>query len=116
MSNASRLSRKLAMRLAALAAPCLLMAAALPVTSQQPTDEKSPVQSPDDRTDSLAKGIVGSKHDFSDGGRVPRDLCSPCHTPHITASQAPLLVKRSAAIEPQRPYQTKAGELSEASL
>lgn len=38
----------------------------------------------------FSAGLVGSKHDFTDSGRVPRDLCLPCHTPHITAGQAPL--------------------------
>ena len=66
--------------------------------------------------DPLARGIVGTKHDFSADGRVPRDLCLPCHTPHITAAQAPLLVKRPAATTPARAYGTPAGALNEASL
>jgi predicted CXXCH cytochrome family protein len=84
-------------------------------TQQQPPAEAKATAEAD-RDEKLARGIIGTKHDFSDSGRVPRDLCSPCHTPHITAAQAPLLVKRSARIEPQRPYQTKAGELNDASL
>lgn len=63
---------------------------------------------------SRAGGIVGSKHDFSGAGAVPRDLCTPCHTPHITAAQAPLLVGGPEA--PLRSYKTPAGQLDAASL
>ena len=41
--------------------------------------------------ESWAGGLIGSKHDFSQGGATPRDLCLTCHTPHITAARAPLL-------------------------
>ncbi len=63
-----------------------------------------------------ARGIVGSKHDFSDAGRLPRDLCLPCHTPHISASEAPLLVASAAGRGSTRSYQTRVGELDAASL
>lgn len=63
-----------------------------------------------------AAGIVGSKHDFTDGGRIPKDLCLPCHTPHISASQAPLLLSESATSRPTRSFATPAGELDAASL
>lgn len=81
-----------------------------------PRPTGSPPPGADASIDAFASGIVGSKHDFSAGGQVPRDLCLPCHTPHITAAQAPLLVGRSAAIQPVRPYGTPAGELDQASL
>ncbi len=68
-----------------------------------------------DSLQSFASGIVGSKHDFSDGGRIPRDLCTPCHTPHITAAQAPLLV-RFATTQPVRAYDTRVAGLDAASL
>lgn len=83
----------------------------------QNTDAPKPALGVDDASlDPLARGIVGTKHDFSAEGRVARDLCLPCHMPHITAAQAPLLVKRSAATTPTRAYGTPAGELNEASL
>lgn len=66
--------------------------------------------------DSYAGGLIGSKHDFSDGGRIPRDLCTACHTPHITNAQAPLLVRRPAATQPTRSYRTAVGDLNDASL
>ncbi|MGE0480248.1 MAG: cytochrome c3 family protein [Phycisphaerae bacterium] len=64
----------------------------------------------------FAGGLVGSKHDFTDGGRVPGDLCTPCHTPHITAAQAPLLVQRPTATQPVRSYQSAFGELDASSV
>lgn len=64
----------------------------------------------------LAPGIVGSAHDFSARGRVPADLCLPCHTPHITAAEAPLMLTAAAAGGSTRSYQTRAGELDAASL
>jgi predicted CXXCH cytochrome family protein len=69
-----------------------------------------------DLVDSFAGGIIGTKHDFSDGGRLPRDLCLPCHTPHITAAEAPLLARRPADATPGRRYSTRAGGLDAASL
>jgi predicted CXXCH cytochrome family protein len=59
---------------------------------------------------------VGSKHDFTGGGRVDRDLCLPCHTMHLSATQAPLRVQRPNTREPLRPWQTRGIELDAASL
>ncbi len=67
-------------------------------------------------TDRWSGGLLGSKHDFSQNGAFARDLCLPCHTPHITNAEAPLLVRKPAASQPTRSYRTPAGELSEASL
>ena len=67
-------------------------------------------------TDRWSGGLLGSKHDFSQSGAIARDLCLPCHTPHITNAEAPLLVRKPAASQPTRSYRTPAGELSEASL
>lgn len=61
-------------------------------------------------------GIAGTKHDFTGEGRVARDLCLPCHTPHITASQAPLRINRPAAGQPLPSYQTPGSDLNSASL
>ena len=43
--------------------------------------------------DSFAGGLVGSKHDFTAGGVANRNLCQPCHTLHITTTEAPLLIQ-----------------------
>lgn len=66
--------------------------------------------------DGFAGGLVGSKHDFTDGGRVPGDMCTPCHTPHITAAQAPLLVQRPTATQPVRSNRSAYGELDAVSI
>ncbi|MBW7904468.1 MAG: cytochrome c3 family protein [Phycisphaerae bacterium] len=63
-----------------------------------------------------AGGIVGSKHDFTQGGAAVRDLCLPCHTPHITASEAPLLTQRASGRMRPRGYGAMGIELDAASL
>ncbi|MBL8880111.1 MAG: hypothetical protein JNG88_13415 [Phycisphaerales bacterium] len=66
--------------------------------------------------DRFAGGLVGSPHDFSRDGAA-RDLCLPCHTPHISATQAPLLIASGGATtQPARSYPTPAGSLDAASL
>lgn len=112
----SRSARRLAAGalLASAAAAGLGAALQLAQDQSQSAATSAPVEDP--LLDARARGIVGTKHDFTDGGRIPRDLCLPCHTPHITAAQAPLLVRRPAATQPTRPYATRAGELNAASL
>lgn len=64
----------------------------------------------------LARGLVGSSHDFTMGGGEPLDLCTPCHTPHISAGKAPLLDKRPQALRGVRPYQSRGVELDDSSI
>jgi predicted CXXCH cytochrome family protein len=52
----------------------------------------------------LTSGLIGSKHDFSQGGKSGRDLCLPCHTPHLVAAPPPRLDRRAATTQPLRPY------------
>lgn len=66
--------------------------------------------------DVLASGLVGSSHDFTLGGGEPLDLCTPCHTPHISAGRAPLLDKRPQVYRGVRPYHAKGVELDDSSL
>jgi len=61
-------------------------------------------------------GIIGSKHDFTQQGAHPRDLCTPCHTPHITGARAPLLDEGSAARHRLQIYQAYGVELDSASM
>jgi predicted CXXCH cytochrome family protein len=63
-----------------------------------------------------AAGIIGSAHDFSHGGTLARDLCLPCHTPHITAAEAPLLAPGPAATQPTRSYRVGGGALDAGSI
>lgn len=69
-----------------------------------------------DLVEQVAGGIVGSKHDFTQGGGSTRDLCLPCHGPHITAAEAPLLMQRSSGVQRPRAYGARGVELSAASL
>lgn len=88
--------------------------AALPLAfAFAPPSEQSPDDPP---TRTLESGLIGSAHDFSKDG-ASRDLCLPCHTPHITATQAPLLISDNAATtQPTRAYPSPAGQLDAASL
>lgn len=65
-------------------------------------------------------GLLGSKHDFSESGQFGRDLCTPCHTPHIPARavtrQAGLRVVRSGDAAPRRGYQAFEMTLNASSL
>ncbi len=63
-----------------------------------------------------ASGIAGTPHDFTRGRTGSLDLCLPCHTPHITAAQAPLRVARPPAGRPLQPYQMPGADLDSASL
>jgi len=64
----------------------------------------------------MAAGLIGSAHDFTRGGAHPRDLCTPCHMPHIEDAKAPLLDRRPAASDRLRPYEAIGVELDGPSL
>ena len=66
--------------------------------------------------DSLVSGLVGSKHDFRQLNASVRDLCLPCHTPHLVAQQPPALDQRPVDEQPLRPYQGPGVELTGWSL
>ncbi|MBI5864896.1 MAG: hypothetical protein HZB38_10385 [Planctomycetes bacterium] len=85
-----------------------------PAAKSAPTSR--PAAADNAQIDSLGGGIISSKHDFSARGEDARGLCLPCHTPHITAGHAPLLVRQPAATQPVRSYGTTTMELNDASL
>lgn len=64
----------------------------------------------------LSSGLVGSKHDFTRKGESGRDLCLPCHTPHLVAARLPRLDRRPPTTQPLRPYQGVNMELTGWSL
>lgn len=64
----------------------------------------------------LISGLIGSKHDFSEGGKSGRDLCLPCHTPHLAVPLPPRLDRRPTTTQPLRPYEGHGMELSGWSL
>lgn len=64
----------------------------------------------------LTSGLIGSKHDFTEGGRDGRDLCLPCHTPHLVAAPPPRFDQRVLTTQPLRPFQALDVELTGWSL
>ena len=64
----------------------------------------------------LISGLIGSKHDFTQGGKSGRDLCLPCHTPPQVAPPVPQLDRRPETTLPLRPYQGLGIELTGWSL
>jgi predicted CXXCH cytochrome family protein len=65
---------------------------------------------------SLFSGLIGSKHDFTQGGRSGRDLCLPCHTPHLMGVPPPRLDRRATTTQLLRPYRGLGIELTGWSL
>jgi predicted CXXCH cytochrome family protein len=105
------------------AAPWLAALAQAP--GQTPTIQPAPSTQPapnieDPATlaarEQLISGLIGSKHDFTHGGRSGRDLCLPCHTPHLVAATKPRLDQRPPTTQPLRPYQALDIELTGWSL
>lgn len=74
-----------------LAIVALLPALAAPLYPQETRYAAASQPAAEDAAGALqsryASGLIGSKHDFSDGGRLGTDLCTPCHTPHQPARQ-----------------------------
>ncbi len=64
----------------------------------------------------LVSGLVGSKHDFRRLNAEVRDLCLPCHTPHLAVAPVPRLDRRPTTTQPLRPYTRFDIELSGWSL
>lgn len=64
----------------------------------------------------LVSGLVGSKHDFRRLNAEVRDLCLPCHTPHLAVAPVPRLDRRPTTTQPLRPYTRFDVELSGWSL
>jgi predicted CXXCH cytochrome family protein len=75
-------------------------------------DEASPLQP----RAHLLSGLIGSKHDFTHGGRSGRDLCLPCHTPHLVSPPPTGLDRQPTKTQPLRPYQTAGAVLDGWSL
>lgn len=66
----------------------------------------------DSRSAPYTAGLIGSKHDFTDRGRLPRDLCLPCHTPHLS----PIPAQPTSRPAPAPPVLLGDVALSESSL
>ncbi len=100
----------------------LLLAQDKPETRQagaSPTASRSaptptPFESPAARR--LRSGLIGSKHDFTEGGKEGRNMCLPCHTPHVAEPPVPLLDRRPSVVPPLEPYRRGRIELNGWSL
>lgn len=78
--------------------------------AQRPVDAEIDPSSP------LASGLIGSKHDFSQSAIHARDMCTPCHVPHIPPARAPLLDSRPEAKGRYRPYNAAGTDLDATSM
>lgn len=77
---------------------------------------RRPVDAEIDPNSAMASGLIGSKHDFSQSIDKSKDLCTPCHVPHIAPTRAPLLDKRPEASGRYRPYDAAGTELDATSM
>lgn len=101
--------------LAALGATACLLAASWAGDDPPPRlDAAAWSEHPSDPT--FTSGLIGSPHDFTTQGAEPRDLCLPCHTPHLTRARPPRLDQRPAAREGLPTFRSGSVELSNASL
>lgn len=87
--------------------------AADPQTGDDEMAAAKTAQPADSRADRahLTSGLIGSKHDFS-RGESGRDLCLPCHTPHLASAPPPEFDEREQVVAPLRAYQTADIELN----
>lgn len=109
----------------ALSAPAVDHGALQTAVSERPSEESSPeTRVPVEATtlsavaarEHLMSGLLGSKHDFTRNGAGGRDLCTHCHTPHLTSGPPALLSRRSDSTQPLRPYRCGEIELTGWSL
>lgn len=66
--------------------------------------------------DHLSAGIAGTKHDFTHGSGRSLDLCTPCHTPHLSVVKPPVMDSREPLAQRLRPYSGEGVDLDESSL
>ena len=85
--------------------------------ASQPTTASSDADSdPLHARSQLVSGLIGSKHDFRKLNADVRELCLPCHTPHVVGAPTPRLDQRVPTTQPLRPYQGIHTELTGWSL
>lgn len=61
-------------------------------------------------------GLIGSAHDFGEGEDDPRNLCLPCHAPHLPGSPRAILEPEDRADKSVSTYSGEGIELNRASL
>jgi predicted CXXCH cytochrome family protein len=90
---------------------------AQPATTQPVTTQPAVrAVDPDIMRSKLFSGLIGSKHDFTGSGRVGRDLCLPCHVPHVRDATPPRYDQRPDRVLPMQPYRALGNELNGWSL
>ena len=86
-------------------------------TSAATTSQPASAESVDPAArEHLISGLIGSKHDFTREGESGRDLCLPCHTPHVLTAPMPGCDCRATTTQPLRPYQGRDVKLTGWSL
>ena len=70
----------------------------------QPADASAPAADTEGTDAQRSSELIGSKHDFTEDGRLGRDLCSPCHPPHLAGARPARLDRRITTTQPLRPY------------
>jgi predicted CXXCH cytochrome family protein len=76
---------------------------------------ETPARSPE-RESEIVSALIGSAHDFSQGEPRPRDLCLPCHAPHLPTGAPPVAGVQPPAARPLTTYAGLDVELTGASL
>jgi predicted CXXCH cytochrome family protein len=121
--RARRWHRRRSMTLTAVALTGVVAARAVEQRDPPPTSQPAPASQPANSAgpdeaarDQLSSGLIGSAHDFRQLNETIRDLCLPCHTPHLLAAPPPRLDRRAATTQPLRPYEEFGVELSGWSL
>jgi predicted CXXCH cytochrome family protein len=74
-----------------------------PATTQTSSTDANRPATVDENTSRLVAGLIGSAHDFTQDGEQGRNLCLPCHTPHLVDAPAPQ-AGEERPVEPLRPY------------
>lgn len=76
-----------------------------PLPTTQPATTQPTTAAPRVAEARLVTGLVGSKHDFRQLNESVRDLCLPCHTPHVASAPPPRLDGRETVTRPLQPYE-----------
>lgn len=86
------------------------------VAAEPPSTQPAPDDAAAQARARLVTGLVGSAHDFSENAALGRDLCLPCHTPHLESAPQPRLDRRPQTTLPLRPFESPEIELTSWSL
>ena len=97
-----------------IATSCIERAATTP--EEKSTAAQTGIQAVTDVDVRLSAGLIGSAHDFTQSPERAHDLCTPCHTPHLTGARPALLDRRPETQNRLRSYEALGIDLDSASL